>query len=480
VSCKISKKLRQRLVLWNGALSRHERGSLKPPDETVDDDEVENSTTVHEAALSERAGSSDSTDTPLWYSAVLVALWGLVLVTTVVLAHQRYRGAIAGDNGGDFRIYFQAAQRLAAGHSPYQANDLYLYPPTIAMLLAPFSHHSSESALRVWTVMELAAFVVGVGAFVAIEASKLKTWFRPVLAFICIVTLFHFWPTTIDVSLGQADGFVFAALMLSGLAASRDWPATRGVLVGIAGLLKAWPAAVAVSFAQRGSQRKGREALALLLTLLLAPVLALVFGGGSGLVGFVKSVLGGRSQHIVSDSVWGAPSLLFSNSGLARPLVTSAALQVVSTSLLIIWVVGLLVVSVRTPGSKVMCTWNVMFCIVLLLPVSHLAYTVYALPVLWLWISGVFASDRRSWQRLVVPLLLVLWWVVVDRSWPDTGSSAAIGSIHYCVVFMANLLACTTSVVGWRLLAPPPTSGGEPTTGASRVAPAEVAHSQVG
>jgi len=273
---------------------------------------------------------------------------------------------------------------------------------------------------------------------------------QPILFTVCAVTVFHFWPLTIGIFLGQADAFVFAALMLSAWAASREWPATRGVLIGVSGLLKTWPAAVIVSLGQQGVERRLRATTAFVATVLIAPVLAIVFGGGSGLVDFFRSVISARSQRIVSDSVWGAPSLLFSNSGLAHPVVVSAPLQVLGSLVLLIWVVGLLVVALRTPGDRAMCTWNVTFCIVLLLPVSHLAYTLYCLPVLWLWVSRVLEYRRPTWQQFVVPVVLVLWWVAQTKAWPDTGSSPGIGAVHYCVVFGANLVACTVSVLGAR------------------------------
>ena len=383
-------------------------------------------------------------------TAVRVALWGLALVVTVVLVHQRYRGAVSGGIGADFLIYLHAGHLVASGHSPYQANGGFVYPPTFALLLAPFIHAAPIHVFQAWTDLELAALLVGVAAFVAREAPKLRTWQRPILVIICAVTVFHFWPLTICLFLGQADAFVFAALMLSAWAASRDWPATRGVLIGIAGLLKTWPAAVVVSLFQKGTERRLRAVTAFVPTILIAPVLAVAFGGGSGLVDFVKSVVSARSQHLVSDSVWGAPGLLFSNSGLAHPAVVSAPLQVLSTAALLIWVLGLLVLALRTPGDKVMCTWNVTFCIVLLLPVSHLAYTLYCLPVLWLWSSRILESKRLTWQQFPVPLVLILWWVVQTKAWADSGSSPSIGAVHYCVVFSANLIACSASVIGAR------------------------------
>jgi alpha-1,2-mannosyltransferase len=387
-------------------------------------------------------------------TGVLVALWSLAFLVTAVLIHQRYRGAVSGSIGADFGIYLHAAHLVAAGHSPYQGNGAFVYPPVLALLLAPFVHAAPNHVFRVWTVLELSAVLAGIGAFVAMESSRLRAWLRPILFIVCAVTVFHFWPLTVGLFLGQADAFVFAAVMMSAWAATRDRPATRGVLIGVAGLLKTWPAAVIVSMCQKGAERRLRAVAAFVVTILIAPVLAVAFGGGSGLVDFVQSVISARSQHLVSDSVWGAPSLLFSNSGLAHPIVVSAPLQFMSTAALLIWVVGLVVVALRTSGDTVMCTWNVTFCIVLLLPVSHLAYTLYCLPVLWLWTCRILESRNLTWGQLTVPVVLLLWWVVQTKAWPDSGSSPAIGAAHYCVVFGADLVACSASVIGARYLRP--------------------------
>jgi hypothetical protein len=407
---------------------------------------------------SESTATSPKDQSPQTYvlrhgtTVVSIALWLLAAAVTAVLIHQRYRAALSGSIGADFLIYLHAAHLVTSGHSPYQSNGAFVYPPTLALVLAPFVHQAPIRVFRAWTILELAALIVGVGAFVAIEAPKLRTWLRPILFIVCVVTVFHFWPLTVGLFLGQADAFVFAAVMVSAWAATLDWPATRGAFIGLAGLLKTWPAAVILSLGQRGTERRLRAVVAFVVTTLMAPVLALAFGGGSGLGDFVKSVVSARSQHLVSDSVWGAPSLLFSHSGLARPVLVSAPLQVVGTAVLLTWVIGLLVIALRTSGDKVMCTWNVTFCIVLLLPVSHLAYTLYCLPVLWVWISHVLKSKRLAWQQFIVPALLVLWWIVQTKAWPDSGSSATISSIHYCVVFTANLFASTASVIGARLL----------------------------
>jgi hypothetical protein len=238
--------------------------------------------------------------------------------------------------------------------------------------------------------------------------------------------------------------------MFSAWAASRSWPATRGAFLGVAGLIKAWPAAAAVSLFQRGSADRRRSLVAFVVTLLVAPVLAVAFGGGSGLMSFAKSVFDARQQALISNSVWGIPKLLFSGSGLARPLFVSHPLQIAAELVLLAWVVGLVVVALRTRGDAVLCTWNVTLCLVLLLPVSHLAYTVLALPLLWLWGTRVLTGRPLDRWEVGAFVVLLLWWIVQTKAWPGDGSSNSISSIRFSVVFAANLVACSASVAaGW-------------------------------
>ena len=384
---------------------------------------------------------------------VSLALWVVVAALTVVLVQRRYDSTVVGAVGNDFKIFLHSARLVAAGHSPYDARGLFVYPPMLAVLLAPFSHAATVDLWYAWTILELVALVVGVAAFVAAVAPGLPSWIPPLLFAFCAFTATHFWPLTVGMYLGQADAFVFAALMVSMLAASRRMPASRGGFVGVAGLLKAWPAAVGLAIFQRGAERWRRAAIAFVITIAFAPILTLVLGGWSGFTSFVDAVLGaGTGQHLVNHSVWGAPQLLFSDSGLARPVVVSLPLQVLVTGVLLVWVVALLVVALRTAGDAVMCTANVTFCIVLLLPTSHLAYALYCIPVLWIWTARSLRGwglERRFMPRdVVITGGLLLWWLVLTETWPDVGSSADISSLRYCVVFAANLVACTVSVIG--------------------------------
>lgn len=380
-------------------------------------------------------------------------LWVVSISVAAILVWHRDAAAIHGTLGTDylgtdFLTFLQAARLVADGRSPYLVGQ-FVYPPPLVLLLAPFSHSAPVHLWKVWTALEIGALMVGVVAFTAVEARQLKSWKWPILFAFCSITVMYFWPVTYGLSLGQSDALVFAVLMLSALVSIRGRMQSRGVLIGVAGLIKVWPAATALSLLQRGVERRRHAVVTFLLTILLAPILAAVFWGGSGVAGFFKNVFDARSQRLVNDSVWGVPKLLFTNSRLAHPLVVSTSLLGLCTVVLLVWVVGLLAIALSTPGDQVLCLWNVTLCIVLVLPVSHLAYTLYALPILWVWSSRVL---RRVPQHLAsieigVTVVLVLWWVVLTKSWPTLGAPA-ISSVRYSVVFTANLIACTTSVLG--------------------------------
>ncbi len=386
---------------------------------------------------------------------ITASLWAAAFVATALLAWKRYH--VAGNIiGTDFRLWLDAARDVAAGHNPYRASTFgsFVYPPTLALLLAPFVHAGPVHLWNIWTALEIAALVLAVAAFVFDESPRVPGWRRPVLFAFCSFTVLHFWPVGIGLFYGQSDAFAFAALMLAGLASSRARPATRGALIGVAGLIKGWPAAAGLALLQRGLQRRREAIVGLLVAVLLAPISILAIGGGSALTGFLKSNVDAKSQHLVSASLWGAPKLLFSRTAAARPLFVSSGVRVLVTAILLAWVLGLLLTALRTPGDPSLCMWNVTLCVVLLLPVSHVAYTLYGLPILWVWASRVLRrAPRWASQEIAVVAVLLVWWVVqyTRRTNQDLGPDATmLSSVRYCVVFAANLMAATFSVIGAR------------------------------
>lgn len=400
-------------------------------------------------------------------TATTVLLWALAAGLTVYLVCRRYETASSGAVGSDFRIFLRAARNIAAGRSPYAGDRSYVYPPPLAMLLVPLIHLQSAQLWRVWTSLVTGASVVAAGAFVASQRARLAPWLWPILFAFCAFTslYIHYWPLSRDLWLGQSDTLAFAAIMLSASAATRGRPGRRGMWVGVAGLVKLWPAAIGVALFQRDSGRRRPAMVALSAVLVVGPALALLLGGGPGLAAFLRDDLAAGKQHLVNDSVWGAPGLLFSRSGMARPLYVSTELRLLASMILAAWVLGLLVVILRTAGDPALCTWNVTFCVILLLPVSHRQYAIYALPLLWSWAAYLAGPARINAVAVAAFLVMTCWWLLQTEAWPYRGSSAAISSVRYCVPFAADMVACTTSVMaaakitGTRKDPPPPGEG---------------------
>jgi hypothetical protein len=370
-------------------------------------------------------------------------LWIGALGVAAVLAYQRYRNATAFP--ADFGIFFSAAHAVAGGHSPYSIPG-YVYPPTVAIVLAPFSHLAELSVFHAWLVLSLAGMGFVAGCVVWSESRRLRSWQSPVLFGFCAVTAFHFWPLVIEVPDGQSDVLTVALLAVAYLAVTRGRSVLAGVFIGLAGVVKGWPAAVGLVFAQRGGRRRGRGAVAWACVLLTAPILALAVGGTSGPRSMASAIFDARSQpRLASYSVWGIPRLTFAHTPIGRPLVVSPVLQVLMTIVLVVWVVALLLLTLRQrhPDPS-LPYWNVIFCVVLLLPVSHLTYTIYVLPVLWLWVTRVFRSPRLLSIDAVVCGVIVLWWLVVSQS----GLGQDTSQVSATVVFFTGLVACTASVIG--------------------------------
>jgi hypothetical protein len=382
--------------------------------------------------------------------AAQALLWLAAIGGGLALAYERYRSASVARPGVDFGYFLAAARNISLGHSPYSGLHEYVYPPTIALILTPFVHSSPVDIWKVWVAVMLLAPLVAVAVFTAGQAG-LSALIRPVLFAVCAFTVLYvrYWPTSRDLYLGQSDTIVLPFLVVAALEATRRASRLRGIWLGIAGLLKGWPAAAGLSLLQRKLERRWRAIVALVCTVLLAPLLALAFGGSSGLVAFFKNAFDAREQRdLINDSVWAVPQLLFARSGLAHPVLVSSALRFSVSAVLAVGVVALLVLALRTPGDPALCTWNVLFCLLLLLPVAHRQYAVLVLPLLWIWATRRMRRGRIDIWELAVLVVMLLWWLDQTVSWPYTGSSASISALHYCVPFACDLVACATSVAG--------------------------------
>jgi hypothetical protein len=152
------------------------------------------------------------------------------------------------------------------------------------------------------------------------------------------------------------------------------------------------------------------------------------------------------SQPLVAYSVWGAGTILFTDSGLAEPVLVSDALSLAVRVSLAAWVLTLLVVTLRRPGSSVISLLNVAFLVVLLLPVSHYVYLLLPLPALWWWAARALETPRR-WQPWVATAVLLAWWYLAVRRIPAGDTYLTTDTRSFLLIFGSTLVAATVSVI---------------------------------
>ena len=345
----------------------------------------------------------------------------------------------AAQIGGDFSGYYlPAAKRLEASGNPYDIVG-YTYSPLVAMLIRPFASDPVARLSHAWSGAMVACLFA---AAATTGLWKVSDWRRPVLTGVAVLTLFKFWPTTISLFLGQADPIVLAVFTLAIAAAMYARQVLAAVLLGLCGVLKTWPVLFGLGMLGRPIQR--RALVTLVLTALAAPGLALVLGSSSWVWGMAHGSVDNASQQLISHSVWGFADLTFRRTGLAEPLVTSLPLKLAIALALALVLIAVVVRLQQHAADQATLLVHVAPAAVLLVPVSHLGYLIFVLPLLWYWVARALRQEHRSLAGLAV---LSVWWLVAERPWPDNGSGATLSALRYDVPFLVTYASSVASAL---------------------------------
>jgi hypothetical protein len=369
--------------------------------------------------------------------------WAAAAAAALATIATAYRNILHVRLGPDFAVYYGAAAKITHGASPYDVAK-FVYTPVVAILIRPLVTTDIHHAFRIWTIANLVFIGIAIVAFLASQPATDSRWHGPALLVICGVTAAYFWPLKVAILLGQTDPLVTMVLMGAMWAGTRGYSGTRGALVSAAGLVKVWPWALVAVVVQTGLRARTRFLIGFGLVVLLAPLTALLWGG-HGLWGLWHNAFEARSQHQVSRSLWGTADLLFTRTGFAHPLAVSGGLRVGFDVLALAWVVALAVIALRTPGDAGLCLWTLMGCLVLLLPVCHTAYSLYLLPLVWIWIARALRGGPTRTLAVAAAAVMVGWWLIMTHAWPDNGSSPSLSALRYSVDFGADLVALSVS-----------------------------------
>lgn len=359
-------------------------------------------------------------------------------IATALLAVSNYRSAMDSSSRGDLTdIFLPAAQAILHGHSPYSVAG-YVYSPLWALMLVPAVGHP-------WGVGLATAAMIGCSIVTCWVCARALTCTRPrwqqgLMACVCAVTLLWNWPTLIGLRALRPELLVLLVLVGAALTTG-----TRsGLAIGLAGVLKTWPAALVV-WLLPGRTGRLRRLGGFAVAGLGAVGLAWLTGGVRGIVQMVRVASDSSLQPYAAVSVPGAARLFFSANPIAEPVFVSAPLRSVAMVIGCAGLLALLVIVWRRPGNRFVALFNLVFIVQLALPVSHYSYFVLSLPALWFWTARAL-SDRDD-VSIVATIALALWWIFTARNPYLIDQAGHTSLIAYSYVFVPTLVAATVSTL---------------------------------
>jgi hypothetical protein len=292
----------------------------------------------------------------------------------------------------DFAPAYSAAARLNAGRDLYipeerSATPLYQFvsSPLLPVLLRPLARHPLDAATRMWAAINVVLLTLAV--ILCAWAARIRPLEQPVPALVMLFTAFRYWPTTVELGIGNSDIVIlFLASAMFVCSRFHRW-FLFAFLVAIAALTKSWMIGAIFYLLVRRQWAAAAAGVGF-----FAGIGALLFGcvGWRELPVMLQLThLYSTQLNIVSSSVAGFALLYFRQSHIISPLVNSAALW---AAVLIagygFLVVGLASIWLRAPRMN---EWELnvslamtFLALILGSPVSHQYYYVLALPLFWL------------------------------------------------------------------------------------------------
>ncbi len=267
---------------------------------------------------------------------------GLAVVLGAVLLFRlyqflRFSGVIQW--GFDFSFYWRAGRHVLAGESVYAPFQLagpyppqgvdyeYLYPPFLAVVVAPLSAIFDDYRSANWVWAGLGAAILVLAVLLIARREALAAGFDRVLL---VGAAFAFGPAVGELIIGNVHLLILGLLAGAWLAVRRDTPRgeiVAGALVGVAALIKVFPGLLIVWFLLSGRYRAAAAAVVAMAAIAVATLP--VVGLGSWLdYPIVLLNLGPPvdERDVLAPTAWLSA---FMAPAVARIVVTAAAMGVI-------------------------------------------------------------------------------------------------------------------------------------------------------
>jgi hypothetical protein len=336
--------------------------------------------------LREDAGSSG------WFKPATT--WLAIILLARLLAAGAYREAVASGGlfGIDFEQYHSAAENVRRGR-PVYSGPLYPYTPLVAIVMRPFASLPLDRAVRVWaaTCVVMLAGAVALCAW----ANRVHPVRDAAVLVLMMLTAFRFWPTVIELAVGNVDMVLFLLLAGVYVSESRDRPVASAILIALGGLTKTWFVGLVVYLVLRRAWRAAGIAVAAYALGLAAMFAALGWWQFPQFVAKTRAY--SWQPNIIAMSVPGMARLYLCENPLVTPVVNTprvaallAVAGVCSLGVALLWAGRRLG---GRPGDRGVLLGLTVVTMLLAMPVSHLPYYVLALPAIW----TLLVTRRDAW-----------------------------------------------------------------------------------
>lgn len=265
--------------------------------------------------------------TPAIMAAVLllVTLLGFQFVVGVMESYPLY-GKM------DLAAYYRAADLIRTGHPeliytkpdrPMTPNEKelptpYIYPPLLAVLMAPFTAMSFATAKAVWLVLSLLAVLAGV-LFISVDTSSgsPKRWYLPLLCVFCVAFQLDAIPH--DLLTGNVNCLQFSLIACSLFLSQREKDASAGALLGLSFAIKITPILFLAPFV---FGLRWRVLVGFAATSVLLLFVTLLVAGTASHVAFLETFgsISTGSSYIHNQSIYGVVARFLEDTKETRAL----------------------------------------------------------------------------------------------------------------------------------------------------------------